>query len=211
MSSTQQGTIRKLLEAHGTTFAADADITLRDEPACLWQLLVLAQLLSTRISSDIAVATARELWKAEWRTPANLRRSTWQQRVNALGRGGYRRYDESTATRLEANVVLLDERWNGDLRELRDEADGDAAGIAELLQTFDGIGPTGADIFLREVQDVWPSVAPYADKLVVRGAKAAGLPTTPDELFALCPSGRAAHLAAALVRVARKPSILERL
>lgn len=71
---------------HGSTFASEPGIQLADEPGPLWQLLILAQLLSTRISSEIALATARELWAEGWTTPEALRRSTWNQRVAALGR-----------------------------------------------------------------------------------------------------------------------------
>lgn len=104
-------------------------------------MLVLSLLLSTRITSDIAVATARELWSAGWRTPDHLRESTWQQRVDALGRGGYRRYDESTATRLDEMAELLQERWRGGLRRLLKQTKGDPAQIAQSLQEFNGIGP----------------------------------------------------------------------
>ena len=62
-------------------------------------------LSSTRISTDIAVAAARQLSAAGWRTPHRLLDSTWQQRVDALGRAHYRRYDESTATKLEEQDV----------------------------------------------------------------------------------------------------------
>ena len=163
---------------------------------------------STRISSDIAVATARELFSAGWRTPEHLRESTWQERVDALGRGGYRRYDESTATRLDDAAALLLDRWKGDLRRLRDEAEGDSRRIADLLQAFDGIGPTGASIFLREVQQVWPAVRPFADDLVLRGARAAGLPQDVESLAGLVEGEDVAGLASALVRIARDPDLL---
>lgn len=207
--STQRDLARQLVNAHGRTFAADAAITLRDKPAPLWQLLVLSLLLSTRISSDVAVATARELFSSGWRTPQRLRESTWHQRVDALGRGGYRRYDESTATRLDEAAALLIERWKGDLRRLRDEADHDPSAISRLLQEFDGIGPTGASIFLREVQQVWPSVRPFADDLVLKGARVAGLPQDARDLAGLIDDGSLANLAAALVRVARDPDLLQ--
>ena len=207
--STPRDLARRLVRAHGRTFAADAAITLRDKPAPLWQLLVLSLLLSTRISSDLAVATARELFSAGWRTPQRLRESTWQQRVDALGRCGYRRYDESTATRLDDAAALLLDRWKGDLRHLREEAGGDAARISKLLQEFDGIGPTGAGIFLREAQQVWPSVRPFADQLVLKGARTAGLPEDAEELARLVDGDDLAGLSAALVRVARDPSLLE--
>jgi hypothetical protein len=55
---------------------------------------------------------------------------------------------------------------------------------------------------LREVQEVWPSVAPYADARVLAGARRVGLPTSRDKLTAvLADSGHPARLAAALVRV----------
>lgn len=196
------GLAARLVREHGTLFATEAGIELTDEPQSLWQLLVMVQLLSARISSDAALAAARELWAAGWSSPRALRGSTWNQRVAALGRGGYRRYDFSTATRLGANADMIDSRWGDDLRRLRDEA-ATPAGISKQLQAFDGIGPVGASIFLREVQSVWPSVRPYADKLVLKGAATAGLPTNADRLAALVPSEDMARLAAALVRVAR--------
>jgi hypothetical protein len=226
-ASDQRRIARRLVDRHGRTFAAEAGITLRNEPAPLWQLLVLSLLMSTRISSDIALATARELWSAGWRTPDRLLGSSWQERVDALGRGGYRRYDESTATRLDHAASLLDQRWGGDLRKLRAEAESDAedstAGegddpesaaraasrASKLLQGFEGIGPTGASIFLREVQLVWPGVRPFADKLALKGAAAAGLPEDPNGLAGLVDGQDLAALDAALVRIARDPGLLD--
>lgn len=207
--STDRDLACHLVDEHGRTFAAEAAITLRDKPAPLWQLLVLSLLLSTRISSDIAISTARELFSTGWRTPQRLRESTWQQRVDALGRGGYRRYDESTATRLDEAAVLLIDRWNGDLRRLREEAEADAARISKLLQEFPGIGPTGASIFLREAQKVWPEVRPYTDKLTIRGARTSGLPESSEGLADLVTGNDFANLAAALVKVARDPALSE--
>lgn len=206
MSAEDEVTACTLVAERGTTFGAAAGIALRDEPAPLWQLLVLAQLLSTRISSDVAVATARELWKAGCSTPAGLLEGGRRHLVVALGRGGYRRYDESTATRLTSNATMLTERWHADVRRLRDEAGGEPAAVARLLREFDGIGPTGAAIFLREVQGVWPSVRPYADALVLRGAEIVGLPQDAARLACLVPDEDMPRLAAALVRVARDRS-----
>ena len=92
--------IDDLLDERGRTYAQEAGIGLKDTPAPLYQLLVLANLLSTRISAGIAVATARELTDSRFSTPEKMRAATWQQRVNALGRGGDRRYDERTSTML---------------------------------------------------------------------------------------------------------------
>ena len=91
MSKRTQATARALLERCGRTYAAEAGIRLRDAPAPLYQLLVLAHLLSARISADIAVAAARALFDAGMRTPRRMAEASWQQRVDALGVGGYRR------------------------------------------------------------------------------------------------------------------------
>src|SRR5699024_3493768 len=135
------------------------------------------------------------------RTPQRMVDATWQQRVDALGRGHYRRYDESTATRLGDGARLLLDTYRGDLRRLRDVAD-DTAGILRRLQDFPGIGPTGAAIFAREAQDVWPALAPCFDTKALDGARKAGLPEAADELDALIDPSDRSRFAAALGRVA---------
>ena len=203
--------MQALLQRYGTTYARQAGIRLADRPAPLYQLLVLATLLSARISGDIAVAAARELFAAGYRTPRAMTGATWHDRVAALDRGHYRRYDERTAAMLGDSAGLMLSRWRGDLRRLRDAADGDAGRIAGSLTEFAGIGPGGADIFLREVQAVWPSVAPHLDQRVLDGAARVGLPRRPGALSEaaaraggpFAPEDKLARLAAALIRVAK--------
>ncbi|MEU7405908.1 endonuclease [Streptomyces sp. NPDC044948] len=209
MGRDQRRVVRALVDAHGQTYAEEAGIRLKDTPQPLYRLLVLAHLLSARISASVAVAAARALGEAGLRDPRRMAGADWQERVDALGRGGYRRYDERTATQLGDGAGLLTERWGGDLRRLREEADGEVPEVRRLLQEFPGVGPTGADIFLREAQLVWPEAAPYLDRKALRGAERLGLPAAPDRLVA--PAGRAepAVLAAALVRAAVDKDVAE--
>ena len=44
------------------------------------------------------------------------------------------------------------------------------------LTEFPGVGPVGASIFLREVQEIWPAVAPDVDAKVTSGANRVRLP-----------------------------------
>lgn len=199
----QQSVVEELLRQHGQTYAAEAGISLEDKPSPLFQLLVLTQLFSARISADIAVAAARELFAAGWRTPQKLLESTWQQRVDALGRGGYRRYDFSTSTKLEELSRMVMNEYGGDLRHLRPSGSDAAKVLAGTIESFPRIGPTGARIFCREVQDVWPEVTPYFDDRALKAAARLGLPTDPDRLAELAPDGKVAVLAAALVRAER--------
>jgi endonuclease III len=194
--------VSELLGRFGRTYADEAGIQLADQPGPLYQLHVLATLLSARIGADIALAAARELFAAGYRSPSAMAEASWQDRVDALGRGHYRRYDERTARLLGDAAGQLIRAWSGDLRRLRDKADGNASGIADLLAGFPGIGPAGASIFLREVQEAWPSVAPYVDAKMTEGARRVGLPAARDELAAvLAASKQPARMSAALVRV----------
>ena len=198
--TTRSDRAHALLEAVPKTLSEQAGITLADRPAPLFQLVVLASLLAKPISGDMAVAAARELIRDGLTTPAKMRASTWQHRVDVLGRAHYRRYDESTATRLDEAAALIVERYHGDLRRLADAADHDRRHAATLLQEIPGIGPAGSSIFLREVQAVWPWVAPYFDERSIAGAKKLRLPTTAPALARLTGAADTARLAAALVR-----------
>jgi hypothetical protein len=187
--------VRVLLDRCGRTYAEQAGITLADKPSPLYRLLVLSVLLSTRISADIAVAASRELSRSGFRTPRRMREATWQQRVDALGRAHYVRYDESTATALGDGAELLLDRYRGDLRRLR----GDSLG--ERLREVPRLGPVGVDIFCREAQDVWPELRPHLDGKTLDGARRVGLPADAGKLARLVPENDLGRLSAALVRV----------
>lgn len=200
MSSSQR-TIRRLLDVAGRTYADEAGIRLRDTPAPLYRLLVLSVLLSTRISASIAVAATRELIRAGFGTPKRMRDATWQQRVDALGRGHYVRYDESTATALGEGAQLLLDEYQGDLRKLRDRAGDDPQQIRTALRRVPRLGPVGVDIFCREVQLVWPALRPYVDRKAVDGARKVRLPASRDDLGGLVDGKDLARFTAGLVRV----------
>ncbi|MFJ8159997.1 endonuclease [Streptomyces sp. NPDC096136] len=200
MTRRRHATVLRLMDRYGQTHAEEAGIKLRDTPAPLYQLLVLCVLFSVRIKADIAVAAARELFGAGMRTPRAMADASWQDRVDALGRAHYRRYDESTATALGTGAERVLDRYRGDLRRLRDEADGNPDRIRELLREFPRIGPVGADIFCREAQGVWPELCPSFDDRAREAASELGLPTTPHGLARLVDAENLPRLAAALVR-----------
>jgi endonuclease III len=204
---TQREIIRRLLKAAGQTYARQAGIRLVDTPGPLYQLQVLALLLSTRISSSIALAAARELRAAGYTTPQRMCRASWSNRVAALGRAHYRRYDESTATRLGEGAQLLIDRYGGDLRNLARQGEEDPDRVAELLQDFPGIGPLGAAIFLREAQSVWKWLQPYLDERVAAAAEQFGLPHTPRGLASAAGTADLSRISAALIRASTEDDV----
>jgi endonuclease III len=170
MNRSDEDVARLVLARYGRTYADEAGIRLTDEPGPLFQLLVLVQLLSARIAAGIAVAAAGQLSAAGCTSLESLRDAPRNRVIAALGRAGYRRYDERTATQLRDMAALVRDRYGGDLRRLASAADEDVDRAAGLLQEINGIGPTGAAVFLREVQAVWSWVRPFLDSRAADGA-----------------------------------------
>ncbi|MGE2722588.1 endonuclease [Mycolicibacterium celeriflavum] len=200
---------KRLLEQAGTTYAEDAGIRLADKPMPLFELLTLCMLSSKPIDATIAGAAARELFRAGLRTPKAVLDADRADMIHAFGRAHYVRYDESSATRLTDIAKSVVDEYDGDLRKLEGANDHDAAALTRALKRFKGIGDTGADIFLREVQDTWTWVRPYFDSRAMTAARDLGLPTDSEELGALAP-GKCAKLAAALVKVSLDDELRER-
>ena len=123
--------------------AEEAGIRLADKPAPLYELLVLATLLSARVSSEITVKAAPKLFAAGYATPTARQDASWQDRVDALGRGHYRRYPRANGHHARRRGRSGDQPLHGDLRKLRDEAAGESAKIASLLQEFPGSARRG--------------------------------------------------------------------
>ncbi|RAY15726.1 endonuclease [Actinomadura craniellae] len=203
--------VKDLLREAGRTYAAEAGIALKNQPAPLFQLLTMANLLSARIGAGVAIAATRELLAAGGTTPRKMLGLGWQERVDALGRGHYVRYDESTATRLGKMSELVLGEYGGDLRELPRRVGHDPGRTRAALQEFPGIGPTGADIFCREAQAVWSWLRPYLDDQTIEGARRLGLPEDVKRLVDLVPERDLAQFAAALVRVARDRKLADAL
>jgi hypothetical protein len=122
--------------------------------------------------------------------------------VDVITWHGYKRYDERTSTMLGDTAELLLPKYSGDLRALREAAGRDVKREHSLLQDFSGIGPVGADIFLREVQLVWSEAYPFADRKVVQAARRLDMPGDAEALAKLVPRKDFARLTAALIRTA---------
>ena len=198
----EQDIARALLERHGRTFADELGIDVaKGTPSMLYRLLCAATLMSARISSQIAVEAARNLAQRGWRSPRKLAESTWEQRVEALHEAGYTRYQERTATMLGDLTEHLLERYGGDLRKLREEAERDPKAERRLLKEFKGLGDVGVDIFFREAQVAWDELLPFADRRALDAAGRLKLPKDPGKLAELVGAKEYPRLVAALVRV----------
>ena len=135
--------------------ASDLGIDLSggsDKEVFRW--LIACQLFGERISQDIAARTFGELDKAGYLTPRKLASAKWQDLVDVLGRGGYKRYDESTARELISIGKEMVEKYSGSMSKVHAEAE-TAKELREAIQQFKGIGPKASEIFVRDLKGVW--------------------------------------------------------
>jgi endonuclease III len=193
--------IEALLERHGKTYAAELGIDLdKGTPSVLFRWLCASILLSARISAGLAMRAAQALADQGWTTAEKMADATWEQRTRTLNEAGYARYDESTSRMLGDTADMLVEQYGGDLRRLRQEAQGDIGRERALLKQCKGLGDVGASIFLREVQSVWDELYPFADRRALDAAKRLGLGSDAQALAAQVPRQEFPRLVAALVR-----------
>ncbi|HLI86134.1 MAG TPA: hypothetical protein VKV17_19615 [Bryobacteraceae bacterium] len=182
---------KAILKQQSRTLAEEIGIDVAANDAeNLFCLLIGALLLSARIGHELAMKSARALFARGWTTPRKMAKTTWEQRVKALDEGGYARYDERTSTMLGETSQMVLEKYDGDLRNLRQAARAgrgrpDPLRERKLLKEFKGIGDVGADIFFRQAQLVWPELYPFADDRVLETAGAVRLPEDAAKLARL--------------------------
>jgi endonuclease III len=205
VGSSQKEIGAELLRQYGTTYAQELGIRVeKNTPSPLFRLLCASLLFSARISAEIAVKAAKALAAEGWTTPVKMAESTWERRTMTLNKAGYARYDGRTSDMLGETTRMLLDRYNGDLRNLREEAERDPGQERRLLKDFKGMGDVGVDIFFREVQVVWEEVFPFADRRALEGARRLGLKEDPEELLRLVGRRDFPRLVAALVRIRLK-------
>ncbi len=125
-------------------------------------------LFSKRISSEIAKRTYKQFEGERMVTPEAIINAGWDKLVEVLDKGGYVRYDFSTASNLLEIVEKLKQRY-GSLENVYHQAK-NSKELEKKLTEFKGIGPTAVNIFLRELKLIWekanPSISPLAKEVM---------------------------------------------
>ena len=197
----QKQIVQQLLDLYGQTFAGELGLNLEKPTGSdLFGLLVFSMLGAKRIRHDAAMRAAKALHEAGYTSAQKMADATWEQRVKVLNTHGYARYDESTSRFLGETSLMLLEKYDGDLNNLRQAASNDPARERKLLKEFTGIGEVGVDIFFREAQVAWEELYPFADPLALRAAATLGLGNSAQRLAKRVPRADFARLVAALVR-----------
>lgn len=139
---------QKKIEAHNLGI----DLASRQESEYFkWFLACL--LFGKPIQQGVARRTYDEFVKEGLTTPETILQAGWDKLVEVLDRGHYVRYDFSTATKL-LNVCKALKETYGTITNLLTQAQ-TLDELSSRLQTFKGIGPKTAEIFLRDIAPIF--------------------------------------------------------
>lgn len=133
--------------------ASDLGLVIEKKERVLFKWFLASFLFGKRIQQNVARETWDVFMKHGIDTPKKIADKSWQDLVNLLGEGHYRRYDESTARNLHEMSRQLVREYHGNLLNMYDCCE-DPKDFMNKLQKLKGVGPVTAQIFMREAQPV---------------------------------------------------------
>ena len=152
--------IKELLARIPGKFSTELGIDVQSGPGERQKWFLAAIFYGAPISGALAGRAYRVFAAKGEHTPEAVLSQGWDNLVVLLDEGGYTRYDFKTATKLLRVMEALQDRYQGDLERLaavsRDYQDLER----RLCELAPGIGPTTANIFLRELRGIWPQANP---------------------------------------------------
>ncbi|EAW17669.1 uncharacterized protein NFIA_075990 [Aspergillus fischeri NRRL 181] len=175
----------------GTSLAKEPLIA---SPETVLAMVLDAMLKSRPISHDLSQRAVNKLIDEGYHDIRKLGESSWEERTMVLKDGGYNRYREQGATNLGdlADFVngqydwlcqYVDHGLDGDLNNLLEKAGNDRKKTRDLIKGVKGLGDLGVDLFLNNVQSVWPSMAPFLDARSLKTAEELSIGTDLEAIY----------------------------
>ncbi|KAH1493639.1 hypothetical protein LV164_005372 [Aspergillus fumigatus] len=152
-------------------------------PETVFAMVLDAMLKSRPISHDLSQRAVTELIDEGYHDIKKLGESSWEERTMVLKDGGYNRYREQGATNLGDLADFVNGQYDGDLNNLLKKAGNDRKRTRDLIKGIKGLGDLGVDIFLNNVQCVWPSMAPFLDARSLKTAEELGIGTDLEAIY----------------------------
>ena len=141
-------------QARKQHFAADYNLDVLSGDDDMFRWFLLCYLFGKPIQSGVAVATWRLFVEEKLDNPWAIAGASDRQLVRLLHRGGYARYQHVTAHGLQVCMKRLIDDYEGSLNlMLENSLDEDE--FSKRLQQLYGVGPKIAEIFMREVEEVF--------------------------------------------------------
>lgn len=182
MDEQTKATARALLDLHPRGYAGELGIQVTKTAKGLFRLLCFAILAEDTAPSPAVGEAMRALQERGLDSAPEMAKSSEDQLAELLREAGYGRSEEAAGWLQQAAEHIID-RYDGDLNNLLDEADGDRDQLYAALAELPGMDHAGVAVLLREVQMMRPEVAPFADEGALAAAKRLGLPTDAGELM----------------------------
>ncbi len=171
------------LKSHFSLYSEDLGIDLW-QPDGRFKWFLASLLFGARVDEGVAANSYMAFQKAGLDSPEKITAAGWDELVLVLDKGGYRRYDFSTATKLLHIMDELVERYSPSkypLEELRRRST-DTKDLERRLQEFKGIGPVTTQIFLRELREPW-KVNPEISSRELKMAECLGIDINRERLY----------------------------
>lgn len=137
--------------------AEDLGLTIEKKETPLFKWFLASYLFGKRIQQNVARQTWEVFMKHGVDSPKKIASHSWQQLVDLLGEGHYRRYDESTARNMLDMAHELVRDYHGNLMNMYNDCK-DEKEFVKRLQKLKGVGPKTTEIFMREAQPVLVNV-----------------------------------------------------
>lgn len=128
------------------------DVTSGDDDMFRWFLL--SYLFGKPIQSTVAANTWKLFIARRFDSPWAIRDIPRRQLVGLLDEGKYTRYDEVTARGLQTCMEQLIRDYEGSLMLMYESSETEEE-FAKRLQTLYGVGPKTAEIFMREMEELF--------------------------------------------------------
>jgi len=156
-------------------FSKSLGIELREKnPDEIFKWFLASILYGARIGEKIATNTYYEFEKRNVLTPEKILETEWDGLVEILDKGGYVRYDFKTATKLLNIMKTIQDNYDNNINNIH-EAVSDFQDLENKLIEMPGIGPTTANIFLRELRGIWEKADPNLSSFAEAAAYNLGL------------------------------------
>ncbi|GIJ99962.1 hypothetical protein Aspvir_003976 [Aspergillus viridinutans] len=152
-------------------------------PETVLAMVIDAMLKSRPISHDLSQRAVTKLIDEGYNDIRKLGESSWEERTMVLKDGGYNRYREQGATNLGDLADFVNGQYDGDLNNLLKKAGKNRKKTRDLIKEIKGLGDLGVDLFLNNVQSVWPSMAPFLDARSLKTAEELGISTDLEAIY----------------------------
>lgn len=134
--------------------AAEFDLDVLSGDTDMFRWFLLCYLFGKPIRSDAAVGTWQLFLKEKLDTPMAIMTASDRQLVTVLHRGGYTRYQHVTARGLQTCMEQLMRDYEGSIYMMLENSE-DQDEFSRRLQKLYGVGPKIAEIFGREVEEIF--------------------------------------------------------